>query len=113
LDNSWQQPSGFGTAIFSENAATTVSRYSSNEGHKILIFPNPVCCEREFTVGLPGMENDATVFSLFDMEGRIVHQTSGLRSNEYVFQLGDISKGTYLLKIENPHINCSRKIIVN
>lgn len=113
LDDSWQKPAGFGTAIFSENTATAISKYLSNESYKILIFPNPVNSNKELTVSLPEMENDTTVFSLFDMEGRTVLQTYGMRCCENTFRLGDIPKGTYLLKIKNNIINCSQIIIVN
>jgi hypothetical protein len=75
----------------------------------ITIFPNPTTDILQINVGNAFLENDVQTISIYDLKGSLVSKT--LRFSP-ILNIKNISKGTYLVKIQFSNSVVSKKVIV-
>jgi hypothetical protein len=68
------------------------------EGNNISIYPNPT--NDLFTIDM-GSYDEAVNYTIISIDGRIVTQKSNVTDNKITIDLGNESKGVYLLKLHN------------
>jgi phosphatidylserine/phosphatidylglycerophosphate/cardiolipin synthase-like enzyme len=88
---------------------------SSNENpfnYNISVFPNP--CNSYFTVSLSDKISYPLTINLYDISGKIVFKKILLNAsqNSYTINTTNLSKGLYLLKVQNDALNTIQKIAV-
>jgi hypothetical protein len=68
------------------------------ENHNISIYPNPT--NGLFTIDM-GSYDEAVNYTVTSIDGRVVTQKSNVTDNKITIDLGNESKGVYLLKLHN------------
>jgi len=75
----------------------------------ITIFPNPATDILQINVGNAFLENDVQTISIYDLKGSLVSKTLKFSP---ILNIKNISKGTYLVKIQFSNSVVSKKVIV-
>lgn len=75
----------------------------------ITIFPNPATDILQINLGNAFLENDILGVSIYDLKGSLVIKTTDFKSN---IDIKNLSKGSYVVKIEFLNYVVSKKIIV-
>ena len=92
--------------IIGENFNQDISPIASINTLKV--FPNPV----KETLTVEMLEVDDWEISLFDNAGKLIIQTN-INSNQFNYDVSDISSGVYILKIKNQQQQTiSKKVII-
>jgi len=60
-----------------------------------IIFPNPT----NGNVNIKSLDGMISVIEVYNLEGKIIKTFSGITSNDYMFQVDDIEKGTLFVRI--------------
>lgn len=99
---------------FTEPAAgpncTTLDTDSIDES-RIGIFPNPT--SNVFNINVAGYAGDINV-KLIDLNGRIILEKTGEMSNNYQFNVANVTKGMYLLQLTGEQgFSHTEKVIIN
>ena len=84
--------------------STNISNLSLKQ---IIIYPNPT--NGKVNIILPKGEDFH--FTLYDLQGRLVLQKENI-AEKFVFDTKEISKGTYLIKLESVKGKYSRKLLI-
>jgi hypothetical protein len=80
-----------------------------NANQNLSVYPNPT--KGLFEISLTGNTDANLHLSVMDIQGKIVYERSSI-SNKEVIDLGNVSKGIYLLKISGKETSINKKIIV-
>jgi hypothetical protein len=75
----------------------------------ITIFPNPTTDILQINIGNGFLENDVQSISIYDLKGSLVSKTSKFTAS---LNIKNISKGTYLVKIQFSNSTVSKKLII-
>ena len=86
---------------------TCTSSINNLSEKRISIYPNPT--NGKVNIDLP--EGEDFLFTLSDLQGRIVLQEKNI-AEEFVFDTKEISKGTYLIKLESVKEKYSKKLLI-
>jgi hypothetical protein len=86
---------------------TCTSSTNNLSERKISIYPNPT--SGKVNIDLP--KGEAFHFTLSDLQGRLVLQKENI-AEEFIFDTKEISKGTYLIKLESVKGKYSRKLLI-
>jgi hypothetical protein len=86
---------------------TCTSSTNNLSERKISIYPNPT--SGKVNIDLP--KGEAFHFTLSDLQGRVILQKENI-AEEFIFDTKEISKGTYLIKLESVKGKYSRKLLI-
>lgn len=89
------------------NLALAIENSISENGIKI--FPNPT--SDYFTIIVPERENKNLEITFMNNLGQLIFTKKGNSSNEYTFDVRDLSKGIYFLTIKSTTTSSTKKII--
>lgn len=86
---------GLSASWFQGTAITSVSdQQTSTSPSAINVFPNPASDLVMITLPDAGKQND--IFRLFDLQGRVIRETSLEGMNQYGFYVSNLAAGTYM-----------------
>ena len=74
----------------------------------VRVFPNPASTTLTIDRLSPGTQS----IRLYDMAGRIMHETMDINSDVYMISVADLPAGMYLLEIRGAEGNVNRKVFV-
>lgn len=107
----WGAPSGTTTSTHTGQACSLTSAVQDVVRHEsgVNVYPNPA--RNGFFIVLPSPYSQQAVerISLFDAQGRLVHQHQGFTD---FMALQNISSGLYVVKIQFPNVALTQKIVV-
>lgn len=83
---------------FEGTAVTSVSETPAPAKAAATVFPNPA--SNLVVVSLPESGRQQDVFRLFDMQGRVIRETSLEGMNQYGFYVNNLASGTYFWTIQ-------------
>ena len=75
----------------------------------IRIFPNPATTILQINMGNVSLENEIQNISIYDLKGSLVYKTGRFSA---VLDIKNVSKGTYLVKIQFTNSVVTKKLIV-
>ncbi len=87
-------PEYFAMDNFNDQVVTSIRKVQSD---KVELYPNPV--QNQLTIKWPGHHN--TTLRVSDLNGKVVHQASGLHGSHIVQYLDFLNSGAYILTLES------------
>jgi len=106
-------PTGTTTTNYNGAALCTVPNLSAanfiSTEKNIRIFPNPVTDILQINMGNAFLENDVQNISIYDLKGSLVYKTMRFSP---VLNIKNVSKGTYLVKMQFTNSVVTKKLIV-
>ena len=75
------------------------------------VYPNP-SSDGRFNVKFEQEQTNSTSMYLYDLNGRLVWEASGLTGNHFKVDAGSLIKGSYILKSKNGYINFQTKVLI-
>ena len=94
--------------MFNGNCGSSTVNINNNKlSYNINLYPNPT--NGKVNIVLPKGEDFH--FTLSDLQGRLVMQKENI-AEKFVFDTKEISKGTYLIKLESVKGKYSRKLLI-
>lgn len=110
LSNGYNNNQGFSSNYYISNVNTSEEDLTQN----LSIYPNPATTYTEVKFVLK--ETSGITISLHNLLGEEVYKESSINASGFVsksVQLGNISKGIYLMKISGDQGSVTRKLIIN
>jgi len=90
--------------VYVDTCTSSINNFSETQ---IFIYPNPT--SGKVNIDLP--KGEGFHFTLSDLQGRLVMQKENI-AEKFVFDTKEISKGTYLIKLESVKGKYSRKLLI-
>ncbi len=76
----------------------------------ISLFPNPA--SEEFIVSVLGKDEMLDQISIIDAQGRVLYNSSGLRSTKFIYNTASMPQGVYFIRIKTDHNVILKKLFV-
>lgn len=106
----------FGSDVVTKNSYINVSVTgavsSVSEEEMMQLFPNPASTDGYVTVSSELLADQNAAISITDMQGRVVHQQSDIRSSQVQIPLSGFRSGFYFIEIRSEKAMVARKFAI-
>ncbi|MEM1003112.1 MAG: T9SS type A sorting domain-containing protein, partial [Bacteroidota bacterium] len=79
-----------------------------NWGPSLSLFPNPANDHIHIAASQRIMG-----YQIFDLSGKLISYKNHINATEHLIELDSISKGIYLIKVDNENRTVTKKLIIN